>query len=83
MIFSRLFKFSSHDMAIDLGTANTVVYVRGDKVLEYGRVMQVMGLVGQAGFGKISLVAEGANPPPSATAAPVAPPAIAGPGGVR
>ncbi len=28
-IFSRLFKFSSQDMAIDLGTANTVVYVRG------------------------------------------------------
>lgn len=27
--FTRLFKFSSHDMAIDLGTANTVVYVRG------------------------------------------------------
>ncbi|MGI4731214.1 MAG: rod shape-determining protein [Janthinobacterium lividum] len=29
MLFSRLFKFMSHDMAIDLGTANTVVYVRG------------------------------------------------------
>ena len=28
-IFSRIFKFSSQDMAIDLGTANTVVYVRG------------------------------------------------------
>src|ERR1700712_2550423 len=27
--FSRYFKFMSHDMAIDLGTANTVVYVRG------------------------------------------------------
>ncbi|HEX7822550.1 MAG TPA: rod shape-determining protein [Sphingobium sp.] len=27
--FTRLFKFSSHDMAIDLSTANTVVYVRG------------------------------------------------------
>ncbi|NJR79142.1 rod shape-determining protein [Sphingomonas corticis] len=29
MFFSRLFKMTSHDMAIDLGTANTVVYVRG------------------------------------------------------
>ncbi|WP_076070474.1 rod shape-determining protein [Sphingomonas montana] len=29
MIFSRLFKMMSHDMAIDLGTANTVVYLRG------------------------------------------------------
>ena len=27
--FSRFFKFMSHDMAIDLGTANTVVYLRG------------------------------------------------------
>ena len=29
MIFSRLFSMMSHDMAIDLGTANTLVYVRG------------------------------------------------------
>ena len=29
MPFPRFLKFMSHDMAIDLGTANTVVYVRG------------------------------------------------------
>lgn len=29
MQLPRFFKFMSHDMAIDLGTANTVVYVRG------------------------------------------------------
>jgi len=29
MHLPRLFKFMSHDMAIDLGTANTLVYVRG------------------------------------------------------
>ncbi len=29
MAFSRFFKFMSHDMAIDLGTANTLVYLRG------------------------------------------------------
>ena len=28
MMLSRLFNFMSHDMAIDLGTANTLVYVR-------------------------------------------------------
>jgi rod shape-determining protein MreB len=28
MLFSRIFNFASHDMAIDLGTVNTVVYVR-------------------------------------------------------
>lgn len=29
MWLSKYFKFMSHDMAIDLGTANTIVYVRG------------------------------------------------------
>jgi rod shape-determining protein MreB len=29
MLLSRLFRIPSHDMAIDLGTVNTVVYVRG------------------------------------------------------
>ncbi len=31
--FSRFFRFMSHDMAIDLGTANTVVYLRGRGVV--------------------------------------------------
>ena len=29
MFWTRWFKWMSHDMAIDLGTANTLVYVRG------------------------------------------------------
>src|SRR3546814_3133635 len=33
MSFFRFLKFPSHDMAIDLGTANTVVYVRGRGVV--------------------------------------------------
>lgn len=33
MFFTRWFKFMSHDMAIDLGTANTVVYVRGKGIV--------------------------------------------------
>jgi len=33
MFFSRFFKFASSDMAIDLGTANTVVYVRGKGIV--------------------------------------------------
>ena len=33
MIFSRFFNFMSHDMAIDLGTANTVVYLRGKGIV--------------------------------------------------
>jgi len=43
-----------------------VVLVRGDKAIDYGRVMTVMGQVGQAGFAKVSLIAQapsGAPPP--------------------
>jgi rod shape-determining protein MreB len=33
MLFSRFFRLPSHDMAIDLGTVNTLVYVRGKGVV--------------------------------------------------
>ncbi len=33
MIFDYLFGMLSHDMAIDLGTANTLVYVRGEGIV--------------------------------------------------
>src|SRR5690349_23261028 len=33
MFFSRLFNFTSQDLAIDLGTANTVVYLRGGGIV--------------------------------------------------
>ena len=33
MIFGKFFRFASQDMAIDLGTANTVVYVRGQGIV--------------------------------------------------
>ena len=35
-----------------------VLYVRGDKEINYGRVLEVMSLVTAAGFHKVSLVAE-------------------------
>ena len=44
-----------------------VLYVRGDKEINYGRVLEVMSLVTAAGFHKVSLVAEspkvGTTPP--------------------
>lgn len=43
------------------------LYVRGDKAISYGRVLQVMSLVSAAGFHKVALVAEGAQ---TARAAP-------------
>ena len=33
MIMNKLYGFFSRDMAIDLGTANTLVYVRGDGIV--------------------------------------------------
>ena len=33
MLLTRLFRLPSHDMAIDLGTVNTVVYVRGKGIV--------------------------------------------------
>jgi len=37
---------------------DTYVYVRGDRAIDYGRVMQVMGALAAAGFSKVSLLAE-------------------------
>src|SRR5882672_3220685 len=37
---------------------DAVLYVRGDKEINYGRVLEVMSLVTAAGFRKVSLVAE-------------------------
>jgi biopolymer transport protein TolR len=34
------------------------IFVRGDKGLAYGRIMDVMGALSSAGFSKVALVAE-------------------------
>ncbi len=34
------------------------IYVRGDKKIAYGKVMDVMGMISAAGFDKVALVAE-------------------------
>jgi len=38
-----------------------IVYVRGDRALPYGRVMDLLGVVNTAGFAKVSLLAEAAQ----------------------
>lgn len=38
------------------------IFVRGDREIDYGRVMQVMGFVAQAGFSNVALVAEAPLP---------------------
>ena len=37
---------------------NTRIYVRGDRQLNYGIIMQVMGQITDAGYSKVALVAE-------------------------
>jgi biopolymer transport protein TolR len=44
--------------AITQNRRDARVFVRGDKAIAYGRIMEVMGAVNRAGFAKVSLVAE-------------------------
>ena len=44
--------------AITQNNLDTVLFVRGDKGVNYGRVMEVMGLLSSAGFSKATLIAE-------------------------
>lgn len=49
------------------------IYVRGDRNLAYGRMLEVMGTMSAAGFKKVGLVAElpsGQNPAPASAPAP-------------
>lgn len=52
--------------------AEQIVLVRGDKEIQYGRLMEVMGHVSSAGFRKVSLIAEKA-PGGAPVAAPLTP----------
>src|SRR4029077_4922058 len=44
--------------AITGANPDALLYVRGDKAINYGRVLEVMSLVSTAGFRKVSLIAE-------------------------
>jgi biopolymer transport protein TolR len=58
------------------GNPDAVLYVRGDKEINYGRVLEVMSLVTAAGFHKVSLVAEAPKGRPAAVT-PAVRPAVA------
>src|SRR5262245_30808243 len=40
------------------GEGDSVVYVRGDKKAVYGEVMEILGLVGQSGYSRVSLLSQ-------------------------
>lgn len=58
--------------AITENKPDTRIYVRGDHSIDYGRVMEVMGLITSAGFTKVALITEtpGAVKPAPATGTP-------------
>lgn len=45
-------------IAVSGNNPDTKIYVRGDQKINYGRVMEVMGIIAAAGFTKVSLIAE-------------------------
>ena len=46
------------------GKPDTKIYVRGDKKLPYGQIMETMGAIAAAGFSRVSLIAEMPTPGP-------------------
>jgi biopolymer transport protein TolR len=45
-------------LAVTGNNSDARVFVRGDKAIDYGRVMEVMGTINSAGFRKVALITE-------------------------
>lgn len=59
---------------------DALVYVRADKAIDYGRVLEVMSLISAAGYRKVSLIAEsskGVSAKAAANTMPAAPAVLA------
>ena len=59
--------------AISKNNPDRRIFVRGDKDLAYGRIMEVMGTITQGGFTKVALLAEQTAAPASPGSAPKPP----------
>lgn len=59
--------------AISQNNPDRRIFVRGDKDLAYGRIMQVMGTITTGGFTKVALLAEQTATQAAATPAPAKP----------
>ena len=57
------------------GSPERRIFVRGDRAISYGRVMEVMGTISAGGFTRVALLAEQANPTARPPAAPAGRPA--------
>ena len=45
-------------LAIANNRTDTRIYVRGDRSINYGRVLEIMGMLSGAGFSKLALISE-------------------------
>jgi biopolymer transport protein TolR len=45
---------------------DTRIFVRGDRSVDYGKIMQVVGAINEAGFSKVALITDTATPAPAA-----------------
>ena len=45
-------------LAVSNNRTDTRIYVRGDKTINYGRVLEVMGMLSGSGFTKVALISE-------------------------
>ena len=79
-------KYSAEDLvtklrAVQKEKPDQRIFVRGDKAINYGKVMEILGVLRSAGFPKAGLVGDLSTPPaggaPQGAAAPAKPPAAA------
>ncbi len=45
-------------LAVSNNRTDTRIYVRGDKTINYGRVLEIMGMLSGSGFTKVALISE-------------------------
>ena len=45
-------------LAVSKNRTDTRIYVRGDKTINYGRVLEIMGMLSGSGFTKVALISE-------------------------
>ena len=45
-------------LAVSNNRTDTRIYVRGDKTINYGRVLEIMGILSGSGFTKVALISE-------------------------
>ena len=49
-------------IAISANKSDTKIFIRADKILSYGKVIEIMGMINSAGFTKIALVTDFPKP---------------------